>query len=101
MSVPMDEVEGYWKAYQAGIDESAAEVTRLRDALARAEEREAAMVEALTPFARADAAIGAERGPFRFETGTGYRLIEREDLARARAALAPEPRAEGGDADGE
>jgi hypothetical protein len=42
---------------------------------------------ALQPFARADRAIGNEPGPFRFETGTGHRLIERDDLRNARAAL--------------
>lgn len=48
--------------------------------------------EALKPFARADRAIGDEPGPYRFETGAGYRLIDRESLRRARRAF------EGGDA---
>ena len=48
--------------------------------------------EALEPFARADRAIGDEPGPFRFETGSGYRPVDREDIRRARRAL------EGGDA---
>ena len=39
--------------------------------------------EVVGPFARADRAIGSEPGPFRFETGTGHRLIERGDLAAA------------------
>ncbi len=39
--------------------------------------------EVVVPFARADRAIGSEPGPFRFETGTGHRLIERGDLAAA------------------
>lgn len=39
--------------------------------------------EVVWPFARADRAIGSEPGPFRFETGTGHRLIERGDLAAA------------------
>lgn len=43
--------------------------------------------EVVGPFARADVAIGSERGPFRFETGTGYRLIEREDLRAARQLM--------------
>ena len=43
---------------------------------------------ALLPFARADRAIGDERGPFRFETGTGYRELFREDFRIASAALA-------------
>lgn len=46
---------------------------------------------ALEPFAAADRAIGDEPGPFRFETGTGHRVIERDDFLRARAALAQEP----------
>jgi len=45
------------------------------------------MLEALEPFARADRAIGTDPGPFRFETSTGHRLIEREDFSRASAAL--------------
>jgi hypothetical protein len=43
--------------------------------------------EVVGPFARAHVAIGSERGPFRFETGTGYRLIEREDFRAARQLM--------------
>lgn len=43
--------------------------------------------EVVRPFAAADRAIGNEPGPFRFDTGTGYRTVEREDLRRARAFL--------------
>ena len=55
-------------------------LSRLRAALDVAE-------GALEPVARSDTAIGDEPGPFRFETGTGHRLVERSDLRRARVAL--------------
>ncbi|MFG1302116.1 hypothetical protein V5F49_20210 [Xanthobacter sp. V3C-3] len=71
-----DVVEGWRERAETAErerDEARAEVERLRNAL--------------EPFARADRAIGNEPGPFRFETGTGYRLIERHDLRQASAAL--------------
>jgi hypothetical protein len=61
---------------------------------ARAEAAEArvkVLEEALRPFARACRAIGDELGPFRIEALTGYRMFEREDLRRARAALEGKP----------
>ena len=70
------------RALLAHIAKLEAEVARLR--------------EALEPFVRADRAIGAEPGPFRFETANGYRLIEREHLRAAglaaRKALAVQER---------
>lgn len=58
----------------------------------RLQEQNVKLQEALAPFARADIAIGDEPGPFRFETAKGHRLIERDDLRRARiAAEAPTP----------
>lgn len=57
----------------------------IADALDAQSKLLAETVEVLRPFARADGAIGTERGPFRFETGTGFRLIERDDLAKAGA----------------
>jgi len=67
------------------------EVNFLLAALAERDARIAGLVEALRPFAAADRAIGDTPGPFRFETGTGHRLIEREDLWRARRALSTTP----------
>lgn len=72
---------------QAAVDTLAL----LHEAEARALAAEAALAAAwvaLEPFARADRALGSEPGPFRFETATGYRLIEREDLKRAGEAAA-------------
>jgi hypothetical protein len=42
---------------------------------------------ALEPFARADRAFGDEPGPFRFETGRGHRLVEREHFRAAARVL--------------
>lgn len=71
-----------------GKDETpAAYLRRLIDEVAGVESLRARVREVVGPFARADVAIGSERGPFRFETGTGYRLIEREDLAAARQLM--------------
>jgi hypothetical protein len=44
--------------------------------------------DALEKFARADRALGDEPGPFRFATGNGHRLIERDDFRAATKALA-------------
>ena len=43
------------------------------------------LLEALEPFKRVDTAIGSEPGPFRFETGSGHRLVERGDFRRLAA----------------
>jgi hypothetical protein len=58
----------------------AAEYRALLDELSR-------LREALEPFARADRAIGDEPGPFRFETGRGHRLVEREHFRAAARVL--------------
>jgi hypothetical protein len=76
------------EALEAAKQEAEDRYLRAQDDLMKAREANEALVEALTPFARADRAIGAEPGPFRFETGAGHRLIEREDLRHASAALA-------------
>jgi len=62
-----------YRSIEARADAAESELSTLR----------ARVREVVGPFAKADRAIGSERGPFRFETGTGYRLIEREDLSAA------------------
>ena len=76
------------------IDEVVAERDNLRAALASLRAELEVLRDALEPFARADRGIGDEPGPFRFETGSGHRLIEREDLRRARTLISAqkEPR---------
>lgn len=69
------------------------------DLLALAREQRAEIERlraALKPFARADCAVGEEPGPFRFETGTGFVLIQRKDLRRASEALNDQFRGEEG-----
>ena len=73
-------------------EELQAEIDRLQAALAESERKRvetitpdqaAILASMLEPLARADRAIGEELGPFRFETGSGYRDLSREDLRSA------------------
>lgn len=75
------DVKLHWDVLKADYDAATT-------AIAEANRKIERLREALAPFARADRAIGNEPGPFRFETGTGHRELHRDDLRRARAALA-------------
>lgn len=63
------------------------DIDGLSAAITAVEKERDELREALKPFAAADRALGSDPGPYRLQTFTGYREIERSHFRRARAAL--------------